>query len=117
MASGDNENRHHARVFPVGDALGFHLPPPKSRQGLPSQGQAGLKRQAQRRVPDETLRVGTLNVGTMTGKGRELVDLMKRRKLGVLCVQETRWKGNRRGSWGKVADCFIVEQMRKEGMV
>ena len=38
--------------------------------------------------------VGTLNVGSMTGRGRELVDLMERRKVGVLFVQETRRKGN-----------------------
>ena len=37
------------------------------------------------------MRVGTLNVVTMTGRGRELADLMERRKVGVLCVQETRW--------------------------
>ena len=36
------------------------------------------------------VRVGTLNVGTMTGRGRELADLMERGKMGVLCVQETR---------------------------
>ena len=41
------------------------------------------------------MRVGTLNVGTMTGRGRELADLMERRKVGVLCVQETRWKGDK----------------------
>ncbi|XP_068209189.1 craniofacial development protein 2-like [Palaemon carinicauda] len=40
------------------------------------------------------MRVVTLNVGKITGKGRELVDLMERRMIGVLCVQETRWKGN-----------------------
>ena len=40
------------------------------------------------------VRVGTLNVGTMTGRGSELADLMERRKVGVLCVQENRWKGN-----------------------
>ena len=31
----------------------------------------------------------------MAGRGRELADLMERRKVGVLCVQETRWKGNK----------------------
>ena len=41
------------------------------------------------------MRIGTLNVGTMTGRGRELADMMKRRKIKVLCVQETRWKGNK----------------------
>ena len=34
-------------------------------------------------------------MGTLTGRGRELADAMKRRKIGVLCVQETRWKGNK----------------------
>lgn len=28
----------------------------------------------------------------MTGKGRQLVDMMLRRKMDILCVQETRWK-------------------------
>ena len=33
-------------------------------------------------------------MGTMTGRGRELADLMANRKVGVFCGQETRWKGN-----------------------
>ena len=41
------------------------------------------------------LRVASLNVGTMTGKGREVADLMERRGANILCVQETRWKGER----------------------
>ncbi|XP_068241086.1 craniofacial development protein 2-like [Palaemon carinicauda] len=51
--------------------------------------------QVQRKISEERMRVATLNVGTMTGKGREVVDLMERRKIGMLCVQETRWKGNK----------------------
>ncbi|KAK3574646.1 hypothetical protein QTP86_011559 [Hemibagrus guttatus] len=46
------------------------------------------------------LRIGTLNVGTMTGKGRELSDMMERRKVDILCVQETRWKGSKACSIG-----------------
>ena len=46
-----------------------------------------------RKVKRVELKVGTLNVGMMTGKGRELADGMERRKVDVLCVQETRWKG------------------------
>ena len=42
--------------------------------------------------------MGTLNVGSMTGIGRELADLMERRKVGVLCVQETGGRGTRRES-------------------
>ena len=33
-----------------------------------------------------------LNVGTITGKGRELADMMPIRMVDVLCVQETWWK-------------------------
>ncbi|KAK3540944.1 hypothetical protein QTP86_006405 [Hemibagrus guttatus] len=46
------------------------------------------------------LRIGTLNVGNMTGKGRELADVMERRKVDILCVQETRWKGGKARSIG-----------------
>ena len=46
-----------------------------------------------------------MNVGSMTGRGRELADLMERRKVGVLCVQETRWKGNKARELG--GDCKL----------
>ncbi|KAK3507265.1 hypothetical protein QTP70_013448 [Hemibagrus guttatus] len=36
----------------------------------------------------------------MTGKGRELADVMERRKVDILCVQETRWKGSKARSIG-----------------
>ena len=36
------------------------------------------------------IRVGTLNIGTMTGRGRELADMMD-----ILCLQETKWKGSK----------------------
>ena len=41
------------------------------------------------------LKVATLNVGTMTGKGIEVADLMERRGVDILCVQKTRWKGKK----------------------
>lgn len=41
------------------------------------------------------LRIGTLNDGTMTGKGRELAATVQRRSVDVLCVLETRWKGKK----------------------
>ncbi|KAK3507209.1 hypothetical protein QTP70_010211 [Hemibagrus guttatus] len=36
----------------------------------------------------------------MTEKGRELADMMERRKVDILCVQETRWKGSKARSIG-----------------
>ena len=31
----------------------------------------------------------------MTGRGRELADMMERRNVDILCLQETRWKGSK----------------------
>ncbi|KAK3524375.1 hypothetical protein QTP70_028018, partial [Hemibagrus guttatus] len=36
----------------------------------------------------------------LDGKGRELADMMERRKVDILCVQETRWKGSKARSIG-----------------
>ena len=44
--------------------------------------------------------VGTLNIGKMNGRGRELADLMERRNVDILCLQETKWKGSKARSIG-----------------
>jgi exonuclease III len=41
------------------------------------------------------LRVGTWNVGSLMGKLREIVDTMIRRRVNILCVQETKWNGQK----------------------
>ncbi|XP_063540351.1 uncharacterized protein LOC134749358 [Cydia strobilella] len=41
------------------------------------------------------LRYASWNIGTMTGKGRELADVMKGRRINVAFLQETKWKGAR----------------------
>ncbi|KAG2629566.1 hypothetical protein PVAP13_3KG464903 [Panicum virgatum] len=38
---------------------------------------------------------GSWNVGSLTGKLRELVDAAIRRRVNILCVQETKWKGQK----------------------
>ncbi|KAI5089302.1 histone H4 transcription factor [Silurus meridionalis] len=53
------------------------------------------RRQGKEQCRRVEVRVGTLNVGTMTGKGREVADMMERRKVDMLCVQETKWKGSK----------------------
>ena len=77
-----------AKAFPVGDVQGIRMNPVISGQGLLGHGRAQLKKLVR-------VRVGTLNVGKMTGRGRGLADLMERRKVGVLSVQETRWTGDK----------------------
>ncbi|KAK3538124.1 hypothetical protein QTP70_030294, partial [Hemibagrus guttatus] len=69
--------------------------------GRRSRGGRRVRRQREKRKGKSVgLRIGTLNVGTMTGKGRELADVMERRKVDILCVQETRWKGSKACSIG-----------------
>ena len=53
------------------------------------------KNEERKKAKKIKLRVATLNVGTMTGKEREAEDLMERRGVDMLCVQETRWKGKK----------------------
>ncbi|KAK3530456.1 hypothetical protein QTP86_024366, partial [Hemibagrus guttatus] len=69
--------------------------------GQRSRGGRRVHRQREKRKGKSVgLRIGTLNVGTMTGKGRELADMMERRKVDILCVQETRWNGSKTRSIG-----------------
>ena len=41
------------------------------------------------------IRVGALNIGIMTGRKRELEDMMERRNVDILCLQETKWEGSK----------------------
>ena len=41
------------------------------------------------------IRLGSWNVGSLTGRLRELVDSVIRRCVNILCVQETKWKGQK----------------------
>ena len=100
MTERNHLESENARASPVGDAQGPRLSPVINGQGLLSFERTRLKKRAQRRCRrrregGKGMRVGTLNVGTMTGKGREIADLMERRRVSVLCVQETRWKGDK----------------------
>jgi hypothetical protein len=45
-------------------------------------------------VESTRIHVGSWNVGSLTGKLRELVDAT-RRYVSILCVQETKWKGQK----------------------
>ena len=42
----------------------------------------------------DSLRISTWNVGSLTGKSREIVDVMQRRKINVMCIQEVKWTGS-----------------------
>ncbi|GJT36229.1 retrovirus-related pol polyprotein LINE-1 [Tanacetum coccineum] len=50
------------------------------------------------------IRMGSWNVGSLTGKLLELADALERHKVDIACFQETKWKGssNREGNGYKI---------------
>ena len=75
------------------------------------------RQQEKRKEVCRVMKMGTLNVGTMTGKGRGLADIMQRRKVDVLCVQETRWKGNKARDSGNGCKLYCYgEDGRRNGV-
>ncbi|KAF3644443.1 hypothetical protein FXO37_21448 [Capsicum annuum] len=59
--------------------------------GYRSGAKAGLGKGVRRRreVRKDRLRVGSWNIGTLQGKSIELVKILKKRKINIVCVQET----------------------------
>jgi exonuclease III len=52
-------------------------------------------RGARKLVEKSKNHLGSWNVGSLTSKLRELVDTMIRRRVNILCVQETKWTGQK----------------------
>ena len=52
-------------------------------------------RRARKLVEPTRIRLGSWNVGSLTGRLRELVDPAIRRRVNILCIQETKWKGQK----------------------
>jgi exonuclease III len=46
-------------------------------------------------VGESKIHLDSWNVGFLTGKLRELVDTAIRRRVNILCVQETKWTGQK----------------------
>ena len=93
------QERDHITVFPISDTQQHHRNALTNERQLPYHERTRLKKIAQRGKRREKIEeersyvIATLNVSTTTGRG--IVDVMERRKIDVLCVQETRWKGQK----------------------
>ncbi|XP_067125643.1 uncharacterized protein [Centruroides vittatus] len=77
----------NTRAYSIGDAQPQHPAAVGNGRGLLSHMRRG---QCKKRVP---LRVGSWNIGTMTARGAELADTLRRRRVNIACLQETKWKG------------------------
>ncbi|ESO01778.1 hypothetical protein HELRODRAFT_160940 [Helobdella robusta] len=56
--------------------------------------------------PFMVLGLGTLNVGSLTGRSMEIAEMLKRKRIDICCLQETRWKSN--------GVCHIYRNTEKE---
>ena len=63
----------------------------KNEQGFSYFGRVLVKKL----VHNVKLRLATLNIGSLTGKGMELVDTLIRRRVNIACLQETKWIGSK----------------------
>ena len=47
--------------------------------------------------PDQRfgVRMGTWNIGSMSGRGTEVCEEQRKRRMDVCCLQEVRWRGQR----------------------
>src|SRR2546426_7250230 len=43
---------------------------------------------------ESRLTIGNVNEGSMSGREGEVIDMMKRRRIDICCLQETRWTGS-----------------------
>ncbi|KAI5755670.1 hypothetical protein M8J77_018801 [Diaphorina citri] len=73
----------NARASPR-DAQVPRLTSVSNGRGLPGQGRDRLKKIVQK----EEIRIGSLNVSSMTGRGREVADLMRRRRIQILLYRK-----------------------------
>ncbi|ESO00489.1 hypothetical protein HELRODRAFT_175926 [Helobdella robusta] len=44
--------------------------------------------------PSMVVRLGTFNVGSLTGHSMKIAEMLERRRIDICCLQETRWKSN-----------------------
>ena len=62
------------------------------------------------------IRVGTLNIVTMTGRGRELADMLERRNGDILYLQETKWKDSKARNIGGGCKIFYKKADERNGI-
>jgi len=64
----------------------------------------------------EWIRFATWNIGTMSGRSAEIVETLRRRKIDVWCVQETRWTGSGARVMGKGMSRYSSDRVVKTVM-
>ena len=104
-----HRSENTARAYLGSDAQDPRLSLVENVQRLPSKGRRRLKKRAHYRFNNtKDVRVASLNVGTMSGRSLEIVKLMKEKRIDILLVQETKWKGERAAEIGAGYKIYYV---------
>ncbi|XP_016142460.1 uncharacterized protein [Sinocyclocheilus grahami] len=98
-----------AKVSPVDDARSSCPNDMRNVRGLPADGLSGLKKRAQ-------IRIATLNVGTMTGRSRELAEALKNCRIDIAWLQETKWKGAKTKEIGERYKLYYGTSSNRNGI-
>ena len=110
-----------ARASPLSDALQQPLVVVENGQRVPQIPRLRIKKRVGNKIKNwkkkPRIRIGNWNIGSLTGKGRELVDVMQRRNIKILCIQETKWKGNSARKIGEGYKVYYAgESTKKNGV-
>ena len=111
-----------ARVYSVKDSQSDSRETVINGRRLPYQERIRLKKLAQRTkarnlLQIRSLRIATLNVGSMTGKSIELIKMMEKRGINIMCVQEAKWKGSKAKEIGDGFKLFYLGMHNKRNGV
>ncbi|PVH61462.1 hypothetical protein PAHAL_3G038200 [Panicum hallii] len=93
VLNGQGPGRHNLRGASICGALHLRSGVVKNEQG--SSHFSRRVRRVRKLAEPTRIRLDSWNVGSLTGKLRELVDVAIRRRVNILCVQETKWKGQK----------------------
>lgn len=105
MNNASRRIRRMARAYPVSDA--YRHPPVVTinGQGVPQRPRLRPEKQVEKHI-----KIASWKVGSMTGRGREIVEVLKRRTVRIACVQETKWARNSTRELGRVTRFSAVEK-------
>ncbi|XP_047469168.1 uncharacterized protein LOC125025240 [Penaeus chinensis] len=119
----DQRISDRGKASPVSDAQVYRRTLVRNGLRLPYQERTAKEDSSKKRKRKEekskgtVWRLATLNVGSMTGRGREIVDFMEKRKINIMCVQETKWKGAKAKELGNGFKLFYTGTDRRRNGV
>ncbi|XP_049886453.1 craniofacial development protein 2-like [Pectinophora gossypiella] len=87
-------SKSNARASPLSDVDAMEARNTSHARAYPRSDGHDKNQRSHPKVFDK-LRLATWNLGTLTGRSRELSEILKTRLINACCIQETKWKGSK----------------------